>query len=475
MVTITASAFEKIADKTTLRIRSAMRRYHIPGVAVGLIAEGHTWTGQFGVTNLENPLPVNDQTLFQIGSITKTITALIAMRLVESGHLALDTPVRRYLPDLLLSDEETAARVTVRHLFQHTAGWLGDYFDDTGPGDDALERVVERMARLPQETPLGSVWSYNNAAFYLAARVLEVVSGKTYESLAHELVLAPLGMNHAFFFAHEAITFRTAAGHSAIFEPGKTPDVLRPWGLGRCANAVGGLNVHIQDMLRYARFQMGTIETASSIKNNQHLLSPQGLAVLHTPSVPAANGEFTGLSWFVREANGYRTGIRLIRHGGATNGQMATLVIAPSEQVALCILTNSDRGSELYAPLTRWLLNELLAIPNTLPKPRRTAANKLAEAAGRYRAAADELILSVEEGTLWLEQKNRGGFPTPDSPPSPNPPRVRLAYYAPDRVMVIDEPGKNNFGEFLRRPDGTIQFFRIGSRAHLRENATTTA
>ena len=470
MKTITENKFELLKNMIIRRIRSGMSRYHIPGVAVGIIIGNHQWAGGFGITNLENPLPVTGYTLFQIGSITKTVTALAAVRLAEAGFLDFNAPVRRYLPDLRLSDEDTARHVTVRHLFQHTAGWLGDYFDDTGPGDDALARVVENMARLPQETPLGSVWSYNNAAFYLAGRILEVTSGKVYESLVRELILEPLGMQQSCFFAQEAITYRTAAGHSAVYEKGKDPEVLRPWGLGRCANAVGGLIVHMEDMLRYANFQMATGDKARLSENGKHLISTEGLAQMHNPSVAGANGEYTGLSWFIREADGYRKKIRLIRHGGATNGQMATLIIAPEERVAFCVLTNSDRGSELYAPLTRWFLQETLAIPGKLPRARKMGRKVAAESAGTYQAAANDMILKNQDGVLWLNQINKGGFPTPDSPPSPNPPPVRLAFYASDRVMVMDEPGKGTLGEFLRKPDGHIEFFRIGGRVHLRHN-----
>ena len=108
-----------------------MEETQTPGVAVGLLHEGEEHVAGFGVTSLENPLEVTPDTLFQIGSITKTFTGTAAMRLVERGELDLDAPVRTYLPGLKLSDEDVAARVTMRHLLTHTGGWIGDYFDDS--------------------------------------------------------------------------------------------------------------------------------------------------------------------------------------------------------------------------------------------------------------------------------------------------------------------------------------------------------
>src|SRR5438093_254212 len=105
-----------------------MSRNHVPGIAIGVLHNGDEDTATYGVTNLENPLPVDADTLFQIGSITKTMTATIVMRLVERGSLDLDAPIRRYLPEFRVRDEDAAKRATLRHLVTHTGAWLGDWF-----------------------------------------------------------------------------------------------------------------------------------------------------------------------------------------------------------------------------------------------------------------------------------------------------------------------------------------------------------
>src|SRR5438309_6648692 len=143
---------------------AAMERLQVPGVAVGVLRAGDETHEGFGVTSVEDPLPVDATTLFQIGSITKTFTATAVMRLVEQGKLDLDVPVRAYLPELRLASEEVAARVTLRHALTHVSGWPGDLFEDQGPGDDAIRLMVNQIARLPQLTGLGEVWSYNNVA-----------------------------------------------------------------------------------------------------------------------------------------------------------------------------------------------------------------------------------------------------------------------------------------------------------------------
>src|SRR2546428_9358229 len=105
-----------------------MREHPVPGVAVGLIADGQETVAGFGVTNVDHPLAVDGDTLFQIGSITKTVTATAIMRLVEAGRLSLDAPVRTYLPELRLRDEGLAAPRTLRHLPTHHGGWVRGRF-----------------------------------------------------------------------------------------------------------------------------------------------------------------------------------------------------------------------------------------------------------------------------------------------------------------------------------------------------------
>jgi CubicO group peptidase (beta-lactamase class C family) len=180
------------------RLAEGAERLAVPGVAAGIYQAGREEYSFHGVTSIENPLPVDDGTMFQLGSIGKTYTATALLRLVERGELELDAPVRRYVPELRLKDEAVASSVTLLQLLNHTAGWQGDLMDDTGDGDDALARYVERMAGIEQEFPLGTAVAYNNASLSLAGRVIEKVTGRTYEQAVKELLFEPLGLEHSF-------------------------------------------------------------------------------------------------------------------------------------------------------------------------------------------------------------------------------------------------------------------------------------
>jgi CubicO group peptidase (beta-lactamase class C family) len=164
----------------------------IPGVSVGLLHEGDEHYAYHGVTSAENALPVDERTLFLCGSTTKTFTATALMLLMEQGKLDLDDRVRAHLPDFRVEDDEAAESVTVLQLLNHTAGWDGDFFKNTGDGDDALARYVEAMAGLRQLTPPGAAVSYNNASFAVVGRLDETVAGTPYETALRTLLLEPL-------------------------------------------------------------------------------------------------------------------------------------------------------------------------------------------------------------------------------------------------------------------------------------------
>jgi CubicO group peptidase (beta-lactamase class C family) len=442
------------------QVEAAMVRHQVPGVAVGLWHQGREYTAGFGVTNVNHPLPVTSDTLFQIGSTTKTVTATAAMRLVERGTLDLDRPVRTYLPTLKLADADVAARVSLRHLFTHTAGWEGDVFDNTGAGDDALARMVERMAQVEQLRPIGSLFSYNNAGYYLAGRVIEAVTGLSYEAAARDLVLEPLGMARSFFFAREVITDRVAVGHS-VGELG--PTVNREWSLTRASNPVGGLVSTVVDQLRYARFHLGD----GSTEDGKRLLAPDSMALMQTPQLQAGSGiESVGVTWLLRTVGG----TRIVEHGGSTNGQESAFVLVPAHGFALTVLTNADRGAALHGEITAWALQHILSAGDPEPALLHLPASTLVDYSGRYSAPLWDIEVRPGDDDLIVQITRKAGFPTSDSPPVASPPPMRAGFYGPDRLIVLDGPLKGGRGEFGRHPDGSIGWLHLMLRANRRQN-----
>lgn len=446
-------AFAQLSDFVV----AEMRRLKVPGVAVGLYHKGHEHLAGFGITSVENPLPVTADTLFQIGSTTKTVTATVVMQLVEKGLIDLDEPVKSYLAELRLADKRAEGSVTMRHLLTHMGGWAGDFFRDTGSGDDALIRYVAEMADLEQLAPVGTIWAYNNAGFGLAARVIEVVTGQTYEEVAQELILDPLGMDNSFFYAADVISRRFAVGHRV--DPEFGPVVARPWALSRASHAIGGLSSSARDQMRYARFHLGDGTAAGG----QRLLPAETMADMKTVHSPANLGMQMGLSWRIKDYGETRA----VMHGGATKGQLSAFLMVPAEDFAITVLTNADKGTILHDAVVARALEQYLGVKEAEPTFLDLSVEQLGEYVGSYEAQLGDLNLYFENGQLMAGLTPKGGFPDVDSPPSPAPPPSRLAFFGPDRAITLDEPMINTKAEFLRDENGRIVWLRT-SRLHRR-------
>jgi CubicO group peptidase (beta-lactamase class C family) len=443
------------------QVQAAMERYGVPGVSVGIAYGDKEYTAGYGVTSLENPLPVTADTLFQIGSTTKTITATIIMRLVEMGKMELDAPVRQYLPGLTLKDASVAENVTVKHLLTHTSGWQGDYFVDTGLGDDALANYAGKMGEASQLTPLGELWSYNNAGFNLAGRVIEAVTGKPYETVVKELLFDPLEMKNSFFFAHEVIAYRVAIGHR---QEENGPEVMRTWALPRSNNPAGGVCTSVKDQLKYARFH---INGTGKAPDGTQVLTPESLALMQTPVTAAGGDEQMALAWFIANIGP----VRVVNHGGSTFVQISAFVMAPDHDFAIVVTTNLDQGELVNDAVTNWAFEHFLGATKVEPEHISLPADELAAYSGTYDAGLTGMDIETAEGgdsIVGTLVYHTNGFFEKDPPPVPG---IKFAFYAPDKVIALEEPFKGVRGDFVRNKEGKVSWFRFGGRLAARQNS----
>jgi CubicO group peptidase (beta-lactamase class C family) len=417
-------------------VQAARDEHGVPGVAVGVLEDGVERHEAYGVTSVENPLEVTPDTRFQVGSITKTFTGTAICELAARGELDLDRPVREYVPGLLLADADATERVTLRHLLSHTGGWFGDYFDDTGWGDDAAAVYVERMRELPQQTPVGELWAYNNAGFALAGRVLELVTGRRFEDAVQELVLDPLELSSTTFWPWEVMTERFAVGHVGL---GEELQVARPWPVGRSAHAAGGIVSTTPDLLSYARL---------------HLDPPPALAPMQEPQAPTTDdGEWVGLTWYGEDRFG------TLRHGGGTNGQLSLLLLVPARSLAIALLTNHSPGGLQVIDAAL----EAAGLATDDPQP--VDGVPLAEYGGVFETTVDRITLTPLDGArLRVASESLGGFPAKDSPPGPQLPPAEAFFYTPERWYIDAGPLKGTRGHFIRGDDGALRWLRVGGR-----------
>jgi len=435
-------------------------RLEVPGVAVGVVSGDEEHLAFAGVTSVEDPLPVDEGTLFQTGSTGKTYASTAILRLVEDGKIDLDAPVRTYVPELKLKDEQVARDVTVLQLLNHTAGWDGDLFDDTGEGDDALNRYVANMANIEQVTPLGATVSYNNASLGLAGLVLEKITGTMYEQVVRELVLEPLGMNHSFFFAKEVMTYRFANGHKRAQDG--TIEITRPWDMGRYGAPMGGMSSNLGDQLAWARFHMG----GGTAADGTRVLSEKMLRRMQEPTVECpgnALGDAVGISWLMRD----RDGLKVVAHGGDTAGQHSIFEMVPERRFAITSLTNcGPNGGEFNEEIMRWAFESYLGADMSDPEPLRLDDDALEPYVGRYETIAAIADITAGDGVLIVDVTIRPEVleqlheEPDDDPPIP----LGILPGDGDRYIVPEGPAKGMKGYFTRGADGRIDGVHLGGR-----------
>jgi len=438
-----------------------MKEYGVPGVALGVISGGDVSIRGLGVTNVEDPLPVTAHTVFPIASISKTFATTAMMRLVEQGKVDLHAPVRKYLPEFRVRDEAVSRDVTVWHLLTHLGGWEGQV---SGPerGTETLKNFVGSISDLMQVAPPGKAWSYNNAGFSVAGRVIEVTTGTSINRAISDLVFKPLGLEHAGTTAGDFIVNRFAAGH--MTRDGQTL-LQRPFTPSTSVTA-GGVGVCITDLITYARFHMGDGTAA----NGERVLKHESLEQMRAVQAhKQGTDDDIGLAWHIRQVGQVRT----FGHGGTLGGHILLLEIAPERNFAIAILTNSNTGWRLIQDVEREALksyvgatyasNQAIAhrgLLETLPSVQPlTPQPDPAPYLGTYARPNNSYVVRAERGKLIVTDRPNGGGSGTESP---------AVFYGPDRLVVTDGPDQGQSIEFVRDDAGRVNWIRIVGRVAVR-------
>jgi CubicO group peptidase (beta-lactamase class C family) len=438
-----------------------MKAFGVPGVAIGIMNGGSTTIRGLGVTNLEDPLPVTGHTVFPIASISKTFAATAMMRLVEQGKVDLRAPVRTYIPEFRVRDEAASRDVTVWHLLTHLGGWEGQV---SGPdrGTETLKNFITTIPDLMQVAPPGAAWSYNNAGFSIAGRVIESVTGTSINRAIRDLVFQPLGLDHAGTTAGDFIVQRFAAGHSRRND---TTTLMRPFSPSTSVTA-GGVGLCMTDLMAYARFHMGDGTTA----NGERVLTRESLEKMRTPQLrKQSTDDDIGIGWHLRSIGPVRTA----SHGGTLGGHILLLEIAPERNFAIAILTNASSGWRLIQDVERaalksylgatFALNQGIAhrgLVETLPSVQPLAKQPdLAPYVGTYARPSNAVVVRAEGGRLLMQNRSSNGQLGTDTP---------MLFFGPDRAVITDGQDSGQTVEFVRDASGRVNWIRVVGRVAVR-------
>jgi len=334
-------------------LEEIMELYNVTGANLSIVQNGEVlYTAGYGFRNIETEQAVTPETLFSIGSVSKSFTALAVAQQVDAGNLDLDTPIVDYVPDLAYTDPRFE-QVTLRHLLSHTSGLpVVDIVWYSG-AVESREALIEDMVPQDFASDPGAVYVYNNGAYALAGYVLEQVTGETWEDYIQTHIFAPLDMNESLLsFDDMAETSNYALPHLFNIREGAQPQPLFEH-LSLVAPA-GAVVSNVIDMANYAMLQLG-----DGTFNGERIVSQAMLDEMHTATSEVTEGY--GLGWVNTPYEGYD----LVWHNGAIDGFTAALFLVPSESLGVTILTNADatEGGELFIQAgARGVIAQILGI-----------------------------------------------------------------------------------------------------------------
>jgi len=472
-------------------VTSVMREWKVPGLAIAIARDTQViWSRGYGYRNVEQQLPVTPQTLFAIGSITKSFTASLLGMLADSGRLDWDKPVREYLPDFRLHDPIATEQMTARDLVTHRSGL---------PRHDALwyatgytrRQMYERLRYLEPSKSFRSTWQYQNLMFMTAGYLAEQITGTSWEALVRQRLFTPLGMSRS---------------NLSVTESQKADDYALPYGLVRdtvrripfrnidAIGPAGSINSSVEEMIRYVQFHMTRGSYAGrpllSQANAQQIQTPQ-MVMPGSPQYDETGFSAYGMGLVVST---YR-GELLAQHGGGIDGFVALLSFLPRKKIGLIVLTNLSGVNPVTQIVTYQAFDRLLGlapvdwsarIREQQAKARASAdsarakrysnrkegttpSHRLADYAGRFAHPAygdarvavdgDRLTLSFSGFTAPLAHFHYDVFELPDDPL--NPLQGQKVRFTSDPNGVVNElhiplePSVSDI-RFTRAPDASM-------------------
>jgi CubicO group peptidase (beta-lactamase class C family) len=367
----------------------------VPGYLAGVYHDGRQAIVGHGLANAVTGAPVCEDTGFLFGSVTKVITTTLVLQQAERGTVDLDERVVKYLPEFKLAAPAAAGEIRVRNLLTHTNGIDADLYFPDAKGHGALEVFVEGLGRYCGALfGPGEYISYSNGRMIVAGRLLETVTGMSYNDLLKREVYATAGMDDSCTSAEEAILRSTAVGHFPEPATGGArrtgmftlPDTWAPAG----STPIGT----ISDLLAFGRTHLANGVSPSGTRVLSRESAERMQSVSHdmgTPNVPPV-----GLGWLLMPF-GETT---VLSHSGASPGGVALLAVVPGHDLVFAAFGNDTRAMMLHDQILLWLLRQHLnlEVPDLVPET--SPVGDLTAYAGTYRSNQLRVDVSAMDGQL---------------------------------------------------------------------------
>lgn len=318
-------------------VNKALKDWNVAGLAIGVVKNGKIiYTKGFGYRNIEEKLPVTENTLFSIGSCTKAFTAIDNCILVSQGKLNLDKPVINYMPDFRMYNDYVTMNMTPKDLLTHRSGlprhdlmWYGS--------DLTRKELYERLKYLEPSAGFREIFQYQNLMYMTAGILVEAISGQTWENFTKDNILTPLEMNSTNFSTFDS---RKTSDFAKPYREEKNNIKLIDFRDIQSIGPAGSINSNVKDMSNWMIMHLNHGKF-----NGKKIVDEEMVYTAHTPFItvpgpPSKEVSYRSyaLGWMVSQ---YRDHQRL-EHGGNIDGFSANVCLFPADSIGIVILTNAD-------------------------------------------------------------------------------------------------------------------------------------
>lgn len=354
-------------------VARAMKTFDVPGISVAIVKDNQVVLAKgYGVRKLGESTPVDERTMFGIGSNTKAFTSAALASLVDAGKISWDDPMYMRLPEFVMYDPYVAHEMTIRDVLTHKSGMgLGEgdllFFP---PTTYTRDDIIRKLRFMKPASSFRSHYAYDNLMYIAAGQIIPAVTGTKWEDYIREHIFTPLGMNNS--------TLSNAAfkpGDDYAFPHERVDGKLQVIAFQNLDNAApaGSINSSAVDMAKWVQLQLnhgkfeGSNNRLFSEKQSHEMWSPQ--TILPTgnppPSLAALKATFAdyALGWGLRDYRGHK----LVGHTGGVQGFVSRVMLVPDQNLGVVILTNAEEGgafdsilfhildSYFQAPATDWI------------------------------------------------------------------------------------------------------------------------
>ena len=331
-------------------VASSMKTFDVPGMAVAIVKDGKILVAKgYGVRKLGEPTPVDEYTMFGIGSNTKAFTTAALATLVDEGKLSWDDPVYQRLPGFVMYDPYVSHEMTIRDLLTHRSG-MG-----LGEGDllfwphttYSRAEVIYKLRFMKPQSSFRSHYAYDNLLYMTAGQIIPAVTGTTWDDYVRQRIFVPLGMDHT-----NVSTTAFKPGDNYAYPHSRVDGKLQVIPFEDLDNAgpAGAINSGAADMAKWVQLQLNRGKFVNrdgrlfTEQRSREMWSAHTILPIGDPPAPLAglraNFADYALGWGLRDYHGRK----LVGHTGGVGGFVSRVMLVPEENLGVVVLTNAEEG-----------------------------------------------------------------------------------------------------------------------------------